>query len=67
MDTDHQSRALATLRAGAITTSVEFRFGADGLIESMYVPARLFDDGCGPPTPATVAGGAASRSPRARG
>ena len=43
------TRALAPLRAGAITASVEFRFGANGLIESMYVPARLFDDGRHPP------------------
>lgn len=44
------SRALATITGGATTTSAEFRFGADGLIESIFVPDRLFDDGKNPPS-----------------
>jgi hypothetical protein len=44
-------RALATLSAGDVTASAEFRFGADGLIESVFVPNRLFDDGKHPPAP----------------
>jgi hypothetical protein len=44
------SRALSTITGGATTTSVEFRFGADGLAESIFVPGRLFDDGKNPPS-----------------
>jgi len=44
------SRALATITGGSTTTSVEFRFGADGLVESIFVPDRLFDDGKNPPS-----------------
>jgi len=44
------TRAVATLHTGPLTTSVEFRFGVTGLIESMYVPARIFDDGRHPPS-----------------
>ncbi|MDH4065178.1 MAG: hypothetical protein OEW19_12325 [Acidobacteriota bacterium] len=40
-----ETRALATLRAGEVTASVEFRFGEDGLMTSMFVPDRLYDDG----------------------
>lgn len=36
-------RALATLSAGSTTLSVEFRFGADGLVQSGFVPDRVFD------------------------
>lgn len=39
------SRALATIRAGLVEASVEFRFGDDGLVAAMVVPDRLFDDG----------------------
>lgn len=39
------SRALATIRAGEVEASVEFRFGDDGLVTAMVVPDRLFDDG----------------------
>lgn len=46
------SRATATLSAGGTTVSAEFRFGADGRIESVYVPDRLRDvDGEAVPTP----------------
>lgn len=46
---DH--RAKATLTAGDTTAAVEFRFGEDGLIHSVYVPDRLFDNGKEPPSP----------------
>jgi hypothetical protein len=39
------STARATLGTGSIVTSVEFRFGADGSIASVFVPDRLYDDG----------------------
>ncbi len=45
------SRALATLSSGGVTTSVEFRFGPDGLVASAFVPDRIFDDGKQPPAP----------------
>lgn len=45
-----ESRALATMTGGATTTSVEFRFGADGLVASIFVPDRLYDDGKNPPS-----------------
>ena len=32
--------ARATLRAGDVTASLEFRFGEDGLVESVFSPAR---------------------------
>lgn len=44
-------RAKATLRSGGVTASVEFPFGADGLVEEAFVAARLFDDGKGAPVP----------------
>jgi hypothetical protein len=44
-------RALATVSAGEVTASTEFRFGAEGLIESVFVPDRLFDNGKQPPAP----------------
>ena len=43
--------ARATLRSGSIAASVEFRFGADGLIESVFVPDRMYDDGRSEPAP----------------
>jgi hypothetical protein len=46
-----ETRSLATIRGGSITTSVEFRFGADGLIQSIFVPDRIFDNGKDPPAP----------------
>lgn len=44
------TRALATISVGAVRASVEFRFGADGLPASVFVPDRLYDDGRTPPT-----------------
>ncbi len=44
-------RALATIAAGDVAASAEFRFGPDGLIESVFVPDRLFDNGKEPPAP----------------
>lgn len=41
------ARARATLGAGDTSATVEFRFGADGLVEEVWVAARLFDDGKG--------------------
>jgi hypothetical protein len=46
-----ENRARATITANAVTTSLEFRFGADGLIVSAYTLERVFDDGKSPPTP----------------
>lgn len=47
---EHSARA--TLRAGSTTATVDFFFGADGLVERMYCAARMRDvDGRGVPTP----------------
>jgi hypothetical protein len=46
-----ENRARATITGGGVTTSLEFRFGADRLIVSAYAPERIFDDGKGSPTP----------------
>ncbi|MCC7033735.1 MAG: hypothetical protein IT179_12985 [Acidobacteria bacterium] len=45
-----ESRARATISGGETTSSVEFRFGADGLVASVFVPDRLYDDGRNPPS-----------------
>lgn len=45
-----QSRARASITGGGTAASVEFRFGADGLVESVFVPDRLYDDGKNPPS-----------------
>jgi hypothetical protein len=45
------SRARATLSSGGVTASVEFHFGADGLVDAVMVPDRLFDNGKSPPEP----------------
>lgn len=37
------SSARARLTAGTTTVSLDFRFGADGLVESVYTPARMRD------------------------
>jgi hypothetical protein len=42
-------QALATLCAGGVSVSVEFRFGGEGRPTSIFVPDRLYDDGHGPP------------------
>jgi hypothetical protein len=44
------SRALATVCAGGVSASFEFRFDAEGRPTSIYVPARLYDDGRSPPS-----------------
>lgn len=46
---EHAARA--TLRVNAIVASVDFRFNADGLVESVFVPDRLYDDGRSEPQP----------------
>ena len=46
-----ESRARATITGRGVTTSLEFRFGADDLIASAYAAERIFDDGMNPPTP----------------
>lgn len=43
------SSARATLRAGETAVSLEFRFDADGLVASVFTPARAYDDGKNPP------------------
>ena len=47
----NEARARATISGGGVTTSLEFRFGADDLIASAYASERVFDDGKSPPTP----------------
>lgn len=44
-----ESRSRATLSAGGVTASVEFHFGADGLVDATMVADRLFDSGKSPP------------------
>lgn len=47
-----ERRALATLAVGATRASVEFRFGSDGMVESIHAPDRMRDvNGTGIPTP----------------
>ncbi|MCL4837067.1 MAG: hypothetical protein KJ058_03755 [Thermoanaerobaculia bacterium] len=46
-----EGSARATLCVGEISVSLEFRFGDDGLVASVYAPARIFDDGRNPPRP----------------
>lgn len=46
-----ERRAAATVSAGATTVSVEFRFGDDGRVVSMFVPDRTYDDGRSAPAP----------------
>ncbi len=44
--------ARATLRSGATSVSLDFRFGRDGLVESVFTLARMRDvEGRGVPTP----------------
>jgi hypothetical protein len=44
-------RARATIRAGAVSAAVEFRFDGEGRAASMFVPDRLYDDGRTRPEP----------------
>jgi hypothetical protein len=44
--------ARATITGGATTVSLDFHFGADGLVGRVYTPARMRDaNGRGVPTP----------------
>jgi len=43
-------RAQATLVAGAARATLEFRFGDDGRVESVYAATRTYDDGRNPPS-----------------
>jgi len=43
-------RAQATIEAGAVSATLEFRFGADGRVESVHAASRTYDDGRNPPS-----------------
>lgn len=43
-------RARATIEAGAISATLEFRFGADGRVESVHAASRTYDDGRSAPS-----------------
>jgi hypothetical protein len=43
------SRARATLASNGVIASVDFHFDANGLVDFIEVPDRLFDNGKGPP------------------
>jgi hypothetical protein len=43
------SSARATLAAGGTTAALDFHFGADGTIASVYAAGRFYDDGKTPP------------------
>jgi len=45
-----ETRAKATIAGGGATAALEFRFGADGLVESVYAESRTYDDGKSPPS-----------------
>jgi len=45
-----EQRARATISAGTARAALEFRFGADGRVESVYAEARTYDDGRNPPS-----------------
>jgi hypothetical protein len=45
------SSSRATLSSGGVSASVEFHFGADGLVDAVMVADRLFDNGKSPPEP----------------
>jgi len=45
-----ERRAQATITGGAARATLEFRFGADGLVESVYAESRTYDDGRNPPS-----------------
>lgn len=42
-------RARATLRDGQLQASLEFHFGADGMVERVWAAQRTYDDGKNPP------------------
>jgi len=43
-------RARATIASGDVRATLEFRFGANGLVESVHAAARTYDDGRNPPS-----------------
>ncbi len=45
-----ERRALATLVGGTARATLEFRFGTDGMVESVYAASRSYDDGTNPPS-----------------
>jgi len=45
-----ERRALATLIGGTARATLEFRFGTDGMVESVYAASRSYDDGRNPPS-----------------
>jgi hypothetical protein len=45
-----ERRAKATVTGGGARATLEFSFGADGLVESVYAAARSYDDGRSPPS-----------------
>ena len=45
-----ERRALATLVGGTARATLEFRFGTDGMVESVYAASRSYDDGRNPPS-----------------
>lgn len=51
-----ERRARASLSAGAVTASLEFTFGADGLVESVFAPDRPRDLGGGRTAPTAWCG-----------
>jgi hypothetical protein len=45
-----ERRALATVVGGTARATLEFRFGTDGMVESVYAASRSYDDGRNPPS-----------------
>ena len=45
-----ERRAQASLVAGTARATLEFRFGADGMVESVHAASRTYDDGRNPPS-----------------
>ena len=45
-----ERRAQATVVAGPARATLEFRFGADGMVESVHAASRTYDDGRNPPS-----------------
>jgi hypothetical protein len=45
------TRARATISADSTAVSLEFSFGPDGLVSSVFSPDRYYDDGTNPPVP----------------
>lgn len=45
------THARATLTNGGTTVALEFRFGENGLVTTIFAPQRFYDDGRNPPQP----------------